>query len=317
MNDKKGKVTIAGAGSIGSTAAYGMLLRNSASQIVLVNRNEEKARVKAFDMSHCIPSLQEISIMGGGLQASAESDVLILAVGILPKKDGNRMDVLARNLEIYRDIVPRLAKLSPNATIVAVTNPVDLMALAAYSFSNFLDYRVLGTGTLLDTLRFKTFIGRVLGLPSAAVEATIAGEHGESMVPIWSKTRIFGTELKKYVKDKGIHWDKMIEEGIMRRTRRAGWDIRLGNEHSSYAIAFSLALITESILGKENNFLPVSVRLKGEYGQEGIFMSLPSRLGFEGVIEKNSMDLYGEEREMMERSAEKIFTNANKIKKYF
>src|SRR6056297_811200 len=316
MDFKKGKVTIVGAGEIGSAAAYGMLLRKSASDIVLANRNAEKARVKAFDMSHCIPHIDGVSIKGGGLEESEDSQVLVLTVGTLPKKDGNRTDVLAQNVNIYKDLVPCLAKLSPKAVMVAVTNPVDIMAMAACSFSGFPLERVIGSGTLLDTLRFRSFIGDALGVSPSEVEALVVGEHGESMAPLWSNVRIAGIGLNKYVEYNGILWNKSMEKGIMKKTRRAGWDIRLGNEHSRYAIAFSTALIVESILQAKGSCLPVSVRQNGDYGLDGAFMSLPSKLGPGGVIETKEMDLLTEEREKLFESSEIIMENANPIIKY-
>jgi len=316
MNIKKGKVTIVGAGEIGSTTAYGMLLRKSASDIVLANRNAEKARIKAFDMSHCIPHIDGVSIKGGGFEESSDSQVLVLTLGVLPKKDGKRTDVLARNVKIYKELLPCLAKLSPNAVIVAVTNPVDLMAMAACSFSGLPAARVIGTGTLLDTFRFRSFIGKTLGLSPFQVEANVVGQHGESMVPLWSNVRVSGIELKKYVKDNGILWDTNTEKGIMEKTRRAGWDIRLGNEHSRYAIAYTIALIVESILGGEAAFLPVSIKQNGDYGHEGAFMSLPSKLGLNGLSEIEEIRLLPQERENLYRASETIMKNANPIMKY-
>jgi len=317
MDFRKRKVTIVGAGEIGSAAAYGMLIRKSAGSIVLANRNAEKARVKAFDMSHCLPHIDGVSITGGGLEESVDSQVLVLTVVVLPVKDGSRMDVLDQNVDIYKELVPYLAKLSPGAVMVAVTNPVDLMAMTACAFSGLPVERVIGSGTLLDTLRFKSFIGKAIGVSPTEVEALVIGEHGESMVPVWSNVRVSGIELKNYVENKGIFWDGSTEKGIMQKTRRAGWDIRLGNEHSRYAIAFSTALIVESILQAKGSCLPVSVRQNGDYGLDGAFMSLPSKLGPGGVIETKEMDLLTEEREKLFESSEIIMKNANSIKKYF
>ncbi|PLX32393.1 MAG: hypothetical protein C0604_05325, partial [Clostridiales bacterium] len=231
-------------------------------------------------------------------------------------KDGNRTDVLARNVKIYEELVPYLAELSPNAVMVTVTNPVDIMAMAACSFSGFPLERVIGTGTLLDTLRFRSFIGGAIGVSPWEVEAFVVGEHGESMVPVWSNVRVSGMELKKYVEEKGIFWDTSIEEEIIHKTRRAGWYIRLGNEHSRYAIAFSISLIVEAILEAKDKLLPVSVNQNGDYGLDGSFMSLPSKLGQNGVVETVTIGLLPEERDKLFRSSEIIMGNANAIKEY-
>lgn len=299
----KRKISVVGAGAIGSTTAYVLALRQSSEEVSLVNRNSEKAAVKAFDMSHCLPFIGTGTVTGGGIEASAGSRVVIMTAGVLPKKDGSRMDVLARNLDIYRELVPKLARLSPEAVFITVTNPVDLMTLAAARYSEFPASRVLGTGTLLDTLRFRSFIGQALDVSSNRVEAFVLGEHGESMVPVWSGVRIDGIPLRAYAEERGVSWDRGVRQAVMEKTRRAGWDIRLGGQHSRYAIAFSAALLAEAVLQGAGRVFPASVDPKGAFGARDVYMSLPVAFGTEGQMSPRIPDLQEEERLAMEASA--------------
>ena len=254
-------------------------------------------------MSHCLPFLGTGTVTGGGIEASAGSRVVVMTAGVLPKKDGSRMDVLARNLDIYRELVPKLARLSPEAVFITVTNPVDLMALAAARYSGFPTRRVLGTGTLLDTLRFRSFIGQALDVSPHRVEAMVLGEHGESMVPVWSGVRIDGRPVASYAGEAGLPWDRGVREAVMEKTRRAGWNIRLGGQHSRYAIAFSAAMLVEAVLKGDGRVLPASVDPQGAYGAKDVFMSLPVAFGAEGQVSPRTPELQEEERRGLEASA--------------
>lgn len=314
MNTSDGKVTVVGAGSIGTLVSYTLMNRRSASKIALVNRSSEKAAIKAFDMSHCIPWLGNVSLAGGPIEESAGSQVVIITVGTLPKKDGSRMDVLQGNIDIYSELIPRLARLSPEAVFLTVTNPVDIMALAAEKYSGFPSQRILGSGTLLDTLRFRSFIAEAVDVTPDRVDAMIVGEHGESMVPVWSRAKVDDTALELYVKDHGIMWNGKTMDDIMEKTRRAGWAIREGNEHSTYAIAFSAAMITEAILQERQDYLPVSFNQKDTYGGEDLFMSLPVRLARNGCGEVEQLNLNDDEKLKLKKSSEILYQHISTIR---
>ena len=314
MNPKNDKITVVGAGTIGSLSAYLLMMRKSASKVTLVNRNSKKALVKAFDMSHCLPQIGGTNISGGSFDESAGSQVIIITVGTLPKKDGRRTDVLQNNVDIYKRLIPKLVELSPEAVILTVTNPVDIMALAASKYSGFPSNRILGSGTFLDSLRFRSFIAEAIGVSPKHIDAMILGEHGNSMVPIWSQAKINGIELESYVKDMGIKWSQEIKDDIMDKTRRAGWKIREGNEHSSYAIAFSAVLISEAILHESKDYLPTSFEQSDTYGAKDLFMSLPIQLGRNGYRDIAKLDYTYQEEKLLEKSVSILNQNINKIK---
>ena len=276
MISKKVKITIVGAGAIGSTILYTLMLKNIANEIVLVNRDKSKAKAKAYDISHCTGFSGNEEIISGDYEQSENSDIVIITAGVLPEENGTRMDVLNANIKIYKDIIPEIVKYNPDCVLLILTNPVDVMAYAAWKISGLDSSRVIGTGTLLDTMRLNKFLGEKFKTNPANIETLIIGEHGDSQLPLWSSTKISETCMEEYL-------DKDLKNSLEIKTKRAGWDIRIANEHSCYAIAFCAVMITEAILEKSDIPLPVSVLLNGQYGIKYIFLSLPAKLSSEGV----------------------------------
>lgn len=303
MAEKAGKVSVIGTGIIGSTVAYTLLLKALAAEIMLVNRNEGRARAKEVDLSHCTPILEDTVIKHGSLKDSYDSDIVVVTCGMLPSERGTRMDVLPSNIEIFKSIIPEIAQYSPEAVIIVVTNPVDVMTYAAYRLSGFPRGRVIGSGTLLDTTRLKYIIGRKFGLASSGIEAVIVGEHGDSMVPVWSLARYMDEDLGKYLKDRNLDFDCSTKSDLLQQTRRAGWEIRLGNEHSCYGISLSVVRIIEGLLGYHGAPLPVSSLLRGEHGISEVCLSLPVKLGRKGIEEPLPIALSGEELVQLKNSA--------------
>ncbi|MCT8978517.1 L-lactate dehydrogenase [Clostridium sp. CX1] len=301
------KITIIGAGTIGSTVAYTLMLKGLAREIILINRTEGRARVKALDLAHCRTCTTETDIRSGDFEDSFNSDIVIIAGGALPKKDGTRMDVLENNINMYKDIIPKLVKYSPESVIIVVTNPVDIMAYVAYKLSGFPHSRIIGSGTLLDTLRFKYILSERFGIKASKIQAEIIGEHGDSMVPVWSRTRYLGIDLQQYLSTRKLILDYKGREEILEETKRAGWNIRLGNEHSCYAISSSVVKIIENILGFSEDMLPISTLLTGEYDIKKVFLSLPSFLHKKGVSEIGIINLDNEELKQLAQSA-KVLT---------
>jgi L-lactate dehydrogenase len=321
MSGSEAKVTVVGAGSIGSTIAYSLALENSrdrdlegaASEVVVVNRDERKAWAKAFDLSHCLPELPGSSVRSGRIEDSAGSDAIVLTVGVLPREDGTRADVLADNVRIYAGLVPALAALSPKAVFIAVTNPVDAMAYAAFRLSGFPAARVLGSGTELDAMRLRSFVADARGLDSRALSIEIVGEHGDSMVPLWSRARYGGRLLA----EAGIEISSAEKAELLGRTKRAGWDIRQAGEHSCYGIAFSCLRILRGVLDPserpQERTISVSTAFRGEYGIEGAYMSLPTRLDRSGAGERLAAPLADAEAAALRASAAAVRAQMDEV----
>lgn len=306
MAVKSDKITIFGSGTVGSAIAYSLIMKGLSEEIVLINRNMERAQAKAMDLAHCAPLLGGVKVTAGDFPASADSDIVIITAGVLPKETGTRMDVLARNIQIYKEIIPEIAKHSPEAVIVTVTNPVDVMAYVAYRLSGFPPERVIGTGTLLDTIRFKYILGSRFNVDSSQVEGEVMGEHGDSMFPVWSRVKIYNKPLQEFLDSNGLVFDPSMKHIIEEETKRAGWKIRLGNEHTCYGISLSTAKIVESILGFSEDAIPVSTLLKGEYGVRDVFLSIPSVCNRKGISRSEIIVLNSDEHEQLLKSAEII-----------
>ncbi|MHB1393235.1 MAG: malate dehydrogenase [Clostridia bacterium] len=303
MADKAGKVTIVGAGTIGPTVAYALMLKELVSEIILVNRDETKGAAKASDLSHCGPLTGGIKVRYGGFEATADSEIVVVTAGVLADKNGTRMDVLKNNIKIFKEIIPEVAKYSPDAVIIIVTNPLDAMTYVAYKLSGFPSERVIGSGTLLDTMRFRQIIGNKLGIDSSTIDAEVIGEHGDSMIPLWSRVRVSGAPLGDYLNMRKFLSAEDKRE-IAKETERAGWNIRLGNVHSCYGIALSAVKIIECMLGFSEDIVPVSTMLRGEYGLSDVFLSVPVQLGKRGVRKVDILDLSSDEQKLLIKSAE-------------
>ena len=296
MLQKKTKITIVGAGAIGSTILYTLMLKAIASVIVLVNRDKAKAHAKTYDISHCIGNNDYTEIISGDYEQSKNSDLVIITAGVLPDENGTRMDVLNSNIKIYKEIIPEILKYSPNCVLLIVTNPVDVMAYAAWRISGLNSTKVIGTGTLLDTMRFKKFLGEKFKCSTDSIDTLIIGEHGDSQLPLWSNTKIAGDYI---IED--LDWD--TKNALEHKTKRAGWDIRIANEHSCYAIAYSAVRIVEAILEKNEEHLPVSILLNGQYNIKDVFLSLPAKLNSKGVKDIIQVELSDLELKRLKKSA--------------
>ncbi len=297
MNRKK--IVVVGCGTIGTTIAYSLMLECSSIAVSLINRSENKSWAKAFDISHCEPLLNKNVIKSERLEECNGADIIVMTAGALPKKDGTRADVLKDNVAIFKNFLPVLAKNNSNAVILNITNPVDSMAYAIQKITGFPEGRVIGTGTELDSMRMRRFIGERFGIDADKISFTIIGEHGDSMVPLWSCAEYDGQPLSE--KLKGLDDSK---DELLRKTKRAGWDIREAGEHSCYAISYSAVRIIKAMVEASESRLLVSSPFDGQYGIEDVFMSQFSVLGAEGVKDRIAMNISKDERIAVEKSAE-------------
>jgi len=304
LAEKAGKITIVGAGTIGPEVAYSLMLKELTSEIVIINRDAAKGAAKAMDLSHCGPLTGGTRVSSGDYRDASGSDIVVITTGVLADKHGTRMDVLKNNIGMFQEIIPDLAESCPNAVMIIVTNPLDPMAYAAYRLSGFPASRVLGTGTLLDSMRFRQILGSRYGIDPSIIEAEVIGEHGESMVPLWSRVKAGGEPLEVYIGKRGMVLNASVKAEINRETERAGWNIRLGNVHSCYGIALSAVRIIEGILGFSQGPVTVSTLLNGEYGIRDMYLSIPVWLGRKGVLGIEAIVLNAEEERLLAESSD-------------
>lgn len=307
MYVEKAKVSIIGAGSIGAQTACILTQADIVSEIVIINRNETKARGKAMDISHGAALFGNTRVRNGNFDDIRDSKIVVITAGQLPDKNGTRLDVLKSNVEIYRSIIGNIEKYNKDCIIVLVTNPVDIMAYAAYRLSSFPSNHIIGTGTLLDTSRLEYFIGDYYNISSSDVETCVVGEHGDSQVALWSNTRIKNVPIMDYIsKNSSKNFDEEIISYLENKTKRAGWDIRACNEHSCFGISMCIFKIIKAIIKDEKIILPVSAFYKGEYDISGIFMGIPVVLGGNGVEETIKLSLSPAEEKLLRNSSECI-----------
>lgn len=303
------KVGVIGAGAVGNASLLSLVLRRSAREIVVVNRNRKKAKAVATDMQYGTPMFPPVDIHDGDYDALAGAAVVMIAAGVNEKTGGatdrsdpsGRLRLLEANISIYRDILPQLIKAAPDAVILVLTDPPDPLAdfVRQFGFK-----RVLSSGTFLDSLRFRFHLGRRLNVDPANVEAQVVGEHGTSEVLLWSSARVAGVPALTG------NDHEQLRQSIEHEVRYANITIIEGNQASQYGIGMAAARIAEMVLRDERAVIPI-----GSYNSKyGVTLSLPSIVGSDGVVEILEPAMSGEERQALERSAEILRSAFARIK---
>ena len=298
------RIAVVGAGNVGATFAYALTLSGLASEIVLVDANRQRAEGEAMDLVHAVPFSKPVRIWAGDIDDSAGAAISVVSAGTGQRPGESRLDLLKRNAAIFGEIVPRLAEANPDGIIVVATNPVDVLAQLAQRLSGLPPSRVIGSGTILDTARFRALLAAHLGVDPRSVHAFIVGEHGDSEVPIWSSANVAGMRLTEYCAEAGIPYDQAALDAIFEQTRDAAYHIIERKGATYYAVAAGLLRIAEAILRDQRTVLPVSTLIEGAYGIDGIYLSLPTVLGGNGVERVLRLSLTDAEEEGLRRSAD-------------
>jgi L-lactate dehydrogenase len=299
------RIAIIGAGNVGATCAYTLLLRGLAEEIVLVDTNKDKAKGEAMDLDHAIPFTLPTRVWAGDYADCASAAVTIITAGGAQLKLGQtRLDLIKATTKIFREIVPKVVRANPDGILLIASNPVDAMTYAAWKLSGLPSQRVIGSGTILDTARFRYLLSQHFGVDSRSVHAFIVGEHGDSEVPVWSLANIAGMRLTDFCAVRGIAYDQSVMDNIYRQTRDAGYSVVNLKGATYYAIAAGLAEIVEAILRNQSTVLTVSSLVNNYCGINDISMSLPTALNQSGVEWVLPMALNQQETKAMCRSAE-------------
>jgi L-lactate dehydrogenase len=298
------RISVVGAGHVGTTFAYAALLSGLAAEIVLVDANQARAEGEAMDLGHAIPFTHPTNIRAGTLEDCAGSAIVVFTAGAAQNPGETRLDLMRRNAALVRDIVPQIARAAPECVLLMATNPVDLLTREACRVSGLPHARVIGSGTVLDTARFRYLLGRHYGIDPHNVHAYIIGEHGDSEVPVWSLANVAGMPLREYALAQGKPFREEELEAIFRATRDAAYRIIERKGATYYAIAAGLLRIVESILRDEHSVLTVSMPLDGPYGLHDVCLSVPAVLGRGGVERILHLALDESELRALRRSAE-------------
>jgi L-lactate dehydrogenase len=288
------KIGIVGSGLVGATAAYALIMRGIGREIVLVDRNTLRAQAEADDLFHAVPFAGALRVSAGDYPDLQGCRIVIIAAGVGQKPGETRLQLLGRNAAIFREIIPTILRYAPDAVLVVATNPVDVMThlTARYATQHGLPIcRVLGSGTTLDTARFRALLGRHLGVDSQHVHAYVVGEHGDSEVLTWSLVTVGGIPMAEFCRERDIVVDDAVRAEIDERVRRAAYHIIEGKGATYYGIGSALARIVDVILRDQQAILTVCSPVPEVAGVKDVTVALPHLLGGAGIIDNFPLPL--------------------------
>jgi len=295
------RVAVVGCGHVGATSAYALVLGGLAHEVVLVDKYPEGAEGEAMDLQHAVPLGRPVRVWAGDYTDAAEADIAVIAAGVGGRPGESRLDLLGRNVTVIREVMRGLLGAGFGGIVLMTTNPVDVLAQVAQAESGLPAGRVISSGTVLDTARLRSMLGEQLGIEARSIHAHVIGEHGDSEVAAWSSAHIAGVPLRDFCERAGVQVDF---DDLLRRVRTAAPEIIRHKGYTSTAIASCVARICEAILRDEHTVLPVSTMTTGQYGIEGVYLSLPCVVGRAGVERVIEIPLEGAEREGLRASAD-------------
>jgi L-lactate dehydrogenase len=301
------KIAIVGAGHVGVTLAYACMIRGTGKTIALYDRNAEKVQAEALDLQHGLQFVPTATVTGSDdVEVCRGADVLVLTVGGYPKVGQPRLEIARDSVATCRELLPALLDVAPDAVVVIVTNPVDVVTYAALKVLGLPRNQVLGSGTMLDSSRLRSLISRRYGVAVQSVHAYIVGEHGDSEIPLWTSATVGGVPI--------LHWDDeelppltaAERDGIGRQVIQAGYQVLRGKGYTNYGIALAAARIIEAVLYDEHQVLPVSSLLTGYAGISDVCLSVPSVVNRTGVLKVLPVPLSEDERVGLQHSARAV-----------
>ena len=291
---------------VGATSAYALVMSGVGREIVLVDLNRARAEAEANDIYHAVPFAHPLSVRAGDYPDLAGARVVVIAGGVAQKPGETRLSLLQRNAEVFRQIVPSVLRHAPEAVLLVVTNPVDIMTHLAAQFAaefGVPSTRVIGSGTTLDTARFRTLLGRHFGVDPHHVHGYVIGEHGDSEVLVWSQATIAGLSLDEFAKVHGTPLTEADRQQIDEQVRRAAYHIIAGKGSTYYGIGSAVARIVDVLLHDQRAILSICCRIAGVRDCEGVTLALPHLVGGEGALATIPLPLDPAEQEGLRRSA--------------
>ena len=303
------KIGIVGTGFVGSTAAYAMVMQGIGREIVLVDLNKERATAEAADILHAVPFAHALKIRAGDYPALAGCRVVIITAGVSQKSGETRLQLLERNAVIFQSVVPSILEHAPDCVLLVASNPVDVMTHLAARYAaehGMPSHRVLGSGTTLDTARFRALLGEHVGVDSAHIHGYVIGEHGESEVITWSLTNVGNLPLAEFCRLQDIPLHDEIRRKITRDVCRAAYDIIEGKGATYYGIGSALARIVNVIMRDQRAILTVCTPRAEIAGVSDVTVSLPQLVGGEGILATFPLPLSEAEQAALQKSAQVV-----------
>ena len=297
------KVAIVGVGNVGATLAYGLLITGLATEIVLIDRNFDKAEGEAMDLTHAVPMTKPTRIYAGNYEDIRGAAITVITAGAAQKPGETRLDLAVKNTNIFKGIIPQIVNANPQGLILIATNPVDVLTYATIKISGLPENRVFGSGTILDTARFRYILSQRFDVDSRSVHAYIVGEHGDSEVPVWSLANIAGMQLSDYCNQNDMGCSTKDLEDIFSQTRDAAYHIIERKGATFYAISAGLVRLLEATLRDQSTVLSVSSMIYNYYGINDVCFSLPTVIDRGGVERVIKLKLDDDELEGLRNSA--------------
>lgn len=302
---KRNKISVIGAGNVGSAVAFHLMISKIASDIVLYDIDNKKALGEALDIYQGTSLLAPVNVYAGTLEDTKNSDIVVITAGANQKVGETRLDLVNKNIQIYQTLIKDIVKYNPNAILLVVSNPVDILTYITYKISEFPKSRVIGSGTVLDTSRFKAALARRFNLDSRNIHGYVIGEHGDSEIAVYSNLHIGGITIDEFLKLKHIE-DINFKEDIASEVKNAAYEIISRKGYTNYAVAVAVTKICTAILRDERSIMTVSSFLDGQYGVSDVYLSTPTIVGREGIIEILELTLSHQEQMRFRKSADVI-----------
>lgn len=298
------KVGIVGCGLVGSSAAYAMTLKGTPSEIVLVDLNMKLAQAQAEDILHATPFSHPVRVVAGDYPQLEGAGIVILACGVGQLQGETRLQLLERNVEVFKKVVPQVLQFAPGALLLAVSNPVDVITQVVTKLSGLSPAKVIGSGTILDTARFRALLGEHLGVAAISVHGYVLGEHGDSEVLVWSSVKVGGVSIQDYARQMDVGLTEEMKLQIDDGVRHAAYRIIEGKGATYYGIGAGIAQIVQAIRDDARRVLTVSSLTTGIEAFKGICLSLPRAVGLKGILTELRPDLSSEEHLVLQKSAD-------------
>lgn len=303
----KQKIAIIGLGMVGSSIAFSLMQEGIFSEIVLIDKDRKKAKGEAMDLSHGIPFCESINIYEGDYDDIKDCYVVIITAGANQEKGETRLDLIDKNLKIYKSIIPNITKTGFEGILLVVSNPVDILTYVTLKLSGYDKKRVIGSGTVLDSARFQYMLGRHLNVDSKSIHAFIIGEHGDSELAVWDSSDIGGMKINKFCELRGHFNHEQAMNEIFSGVKNSAYEIIERKGATYYGIAMAVKRICTALVKDEHSILPVSSYIDGEYGLNDICISIPSIVCMKGIDKVLEIPL-------SKREEENLFNSASKLK---
>ncbi|HSM81307.1 MAG TPA: L-lactate dehydrogenase [Nodosilinea sp.] len=305
------KGVIVGAGQVGLACAYSMMIQNVFDEMVLVDINQDKLIGEVMDLEQGMSFVQPTAIQAGTMADGAGADVVIITAGAAQKEGETRLDLVQKNVEILKKLIPDIVAHCPHAILLVVSNPVDVLTYAAWRLSGLPQARVLGSGTVLDTGRFRYLLARHMGVDARSLHAYIIGEHGDSEVPFWSQANVGGT----YLYHEGTPAaERAAMDQIFQQTKDAAYEIIRRKGYTNFAVGLAVTQIVQSIIRDQNRVLTVSCIVDEIFGVRDVCLSLPAVVGRTGVTRRLNLSLSPQEEGLLQHSAQTLRAVIDHIK---